>query len=78
MILCPIGTELQAMLTACEHVGFSPYAVTHVYNDGSITTGAGRSGRNIVRLLRGTKECEVYVDTGDILTDKQIKEELLS
>ena len=78
MILCAAGTELQAMLTACEHVGFSPDAVTHLYNDGSITTGAGRSGRNIVWLLRGTKECAVYVDTNEILTDEQIREELLA
>ena len=78
MILCPIGTELQAMLTACEHVGFSPDAVTHLYNDGSITTGAGRSGRNIVWLLRGRKECAVYVDTNEILTAEQIREELLA
>lgn len=78
IILCAEGTELQAMLTACEQVGFSPDAVTHLYNDGSITTGAGRSGRNIVWLLRGKYECAVYVDTGEILTAEQIKEELLS
>lgn len=75
-------TEQKAIIKGLEHIDYydsqSPEFIQTLIDDDSITINTARSGRAVVWIIiDDIKEVALYVDTLDILSDEDVKHELL-
>lgn len=75
-------SEQKAIITGLKHIDYydsqNPDFIQILIDDNSITINAARSGRAVVWIMiDDIKEVVLYVDTLDILSNEDIKRELL-
>lgn len=75
-------TEQKAIIKGLEHIGYydsqNPEFIQTLIDDDSITINTARSGRAVAWIIiDDIKEAALYVDTLDILSDEDVKRELL-
>ena len=75
-------TEKRAIIKGLERIDYydsqNPEFIQTLIDDDSITINTARSGRTVVWIIiDGIKEVALYVDTLDILSDEDVKRELL-
>lgn len=74
--------ERKAVKEALEYIGYfdaaeSPEMLQEWLDDGTISIGTGRSGRDAVRIITESHESAVYVDTLESLSQEEITKEFL-
>ena len=75
-------SEQKAIIKGLEHIDYydskNPEFIQTLIDDDSITINTARSGRAVVWIIiDDIKEVALYVDTLDILSDEDVKHELL-
>ena len=75
-------TEKRAIIKGLKHIDYydskNPEFIQTLIDDGSITINTARSGRDVAWIIiDDIKEVALYVDTLDILSDEDVKHELL-
>ena len=75
-------TEKRAIIKGLEHIDYydsqNPEFIQMLIDDNSITINTAWSGRAVVWIIiDDIKEVALYVDTLDILSDEDVKRELL-
>ena len=75
-------TEKRAIIKGLEHIDYydsqNPEFIQTLIDDDSITINTARSGRAVVWIIiDDIREVALYVDTLDILSDEDVKRELL-
>ena len=75
-------TEKRAIIKGLKHIDYydsqNPEFIQTLIDDDSITINTARSGRAVAWIIiDDIKEVALYVDTLDILSDEDVKHELL-